>query len=293
MIGIFDSGYGGLTILNHIRQHLPQYDYLYLGDNARAPYGTRSFDVIYEYTLQAVNYLHQQGCNLIILACNTASAKALRTIQQRDINPDELRVLGVIRPTVEVVPQRTHTKHIGVLATPGTVASESYVIELLKQDPTLTITQQACPMWVPLIESGEHLGDGANYFVEKYLTELLTRDPLIDTIILGCTHYPLLQPKIEAFLSSIAHSQSPRANCQSPITNSHISVISQGEIVAHSLADYLHRHPDIAEQALSPIAHSQSPIASTTYLTTESANKFSESASLFLSEPITAHHIEL
>ena len=306
MIGIFDSGYGGLTILNHIRQHLPQYDYLYLGDNARAPYGTRSFDVIYEYTLQAVNYLHQQGCNLIILACNTASAKALRTIQQRDINPDELRVLGVIRPTVEVVPQRTRTKHIGVLATPGTVASESYVIELLKQDPTLIVTQQSCPMWVPLIESGEHLGDGANYFVEKYLTELLTRDPLIDTIILGCTHYPLLQPKIETFLSSIAHNPSPIANRPLPITNSHISVIYQGEIVAHSLADYLHRHPDIAERALSPIAHrpspiahtqspiahNPSPIASTTYLTTESAAKFSESASIFLSEPITAHHIE-
>lgn len=285
MIGIFDSGYGGLTILNHIRQHLPQYDYLYLGDNARAPYGTRSFDVIYEYTLQAVNYLHQQGCNLIILACNTASAKALRTIQQRDINPDELRVLGVIRPTVEVVPQRTRTKHIGVLATPGTVASESYVIELLKQDPTLTVTQQSCPMWVPLIEAGEHLGDGANYFVEKYLTELLTRDPLIDTIILGCTHYPLLQDKIENFLKRISQP---------------ISVVAQGGIVANSLQDYLLRHPDIAERALSPIAHrpspiahSQSPIASTTYLTTESAAKFSESASLFLSEPITAHHIEL
>ena len=188
MIGIFDSGYGGLTILNQIRKVLPEYDYLYLGDNARAPYGTRSFDVIYEYTLQAVNYLHEQGCNLIILACNTASAKALRTIQQRDINPDEVRVLGVIRPTVEVVPARTHTKHIGVLATPGTVASESYVIELLKQDPTLVVTQQACPMWVPLIEAGEHLGDGANYFVEKYLNELLERDPEIDTIILGCTH---------------------------------------------------------------------------------------------------------
>ena len=293
MIGIFDSGYGGLTILNHIRQHLPQYDYLYLGDNARAPYGTRSFDVIYEYTLQAVNYLHQQGCNLIILACNTASAKALRTIQQRDINPNELRVLGVIRPTVEVVPQRTHTKHIGVLATPGTVASESYVIELLKQDPTLTITQQACPMWVPLIESGEHLGDGANYFVEKYLTELLTRDPLIDTIILGCTHYPLLQPKIEAFLEKYEHTKLL-------IQNSKFKIISQGEIVARSLADYLHRHPDIAERALSPIAHSQSliancqsPITSTTYLTTESATKFSDSASLFLSEPIEAEHIEL
>ena len=290
MIGIFDSGYGGLTILNHIRHHLPQYDYLYLGDNARAPYGTRSFDVIYEYTLQAVNYLHQQGCNLIILACNTASAKALRTIQQRDINPNELRVLGVIRPTVEVVPQRTRTKHIGVLATPGTVASESYVIELLKQDPTLTITQQACPMWVPLIESGEHLGDGANYFVEKYLTELLTRDPLIDTIILGCTHYPLLQPKIEAFLEKYEHTKLL-------IQNSKFKIISQGEIVAHSLADYLHRHPDIAERALKNRHaledNSKFIIQNSKFLTTESATKFSESASLFLSEPITAHHIEL
>ena len=282
MIGIFDSGYGGLTILNHIRQHLPQYDYLYLGDNARAPYGTRSFDVIYEYTLQAVKYLHQQGCKLIILACNTASAKALRTIQQRDINPDELRVLGVIRPTVEVIPQRTRTKHIGVLATPGTVASESYVIELLKQDPTLTVTQQACPMWVPLIESGEHLHAGADYFVAKYLTELLTRDPLIDTIILGCTHYPLLQPKIEAFLSSYSHSQSP-------IANHHISVIAQGEIVAHSLADYLHRHPEIVERISSP-SRGRSEGG---FLTTESATKFSESASLFLAEPIQAQHIEL
>ena len=282
MIGIFDSGYGGLTILNHIRQHLPQYDYLYLGDNARAPYGTRSFDVIYEYTLQAVKYLHQQGCKLIILACNTASAKALRTIQQRDINPDELRVLGVIRPTVEVIPQSTRTKHVGVLATPGTVASESYVIELLKQDPTLTVTQQACPMWVPLIESGEHLHAGADYFVAKYLTELLTRDPLIDTIILGCTHYPLLQPKIEAFLSSYSHSQSP-------IANHHISVIAQGEIVAHSLADYLHRHPEIVERISSP-SRGRSGGG---FLTTESATKFSESASLFLAEPIQAQHIEL
>ena len=282
MIGIFDSGYGGLTILNHIRQHLPQYDYLYLGDNARAPYGTRSFDVIYEYTLQAVKYLHQQGCKLIILACNTASAKALRTIQQRDINPDELRVLGVIRPTVEVIPQRTRTKHIGVLATPGTVASESYVIELLKQDPTLTVTQQACPMWVPLIESGEHLHAGADYFVAKYLTELLTRDPLIDTIILGCTHYPLLQPKIEAFLSSYSYNQSP-------IANHHISVIAQGEIVAHSLADYLHRHPEIVERISSP-SRGRSGGG---FLTTESATKFSESASLFLAEPIQAQHIEL
>ena len=272
MIGIFDSGYGGLTILSKIRQLLPEYDYLYLGDNARAPYGTRSFDVIYDYTLQAVNYLHQQGCNLIILACNTASAKALRTIQQRNINPDKLRVLGVIRPTVEVIPERTKTKHIGVLATPGTVASESYVIELLKQDPTLVVTQQACPMWVPLIESGEHLNAGADYFVEKYLTELLTRDPLIDTIILGCTHYPLIQDKIEDFLKR---------------TNRQISVIAQGAIVANSLQDYLLRHPDIAERA------KMGGKQTITYLTTESATKFAESASIFLSEPIKAQHIEL
>ena len=277
MIGIFDSGYGGLTILNHIRQHLPQYDYLYLGDNARAPYGTRSFDVIYEYTLQAVNYLHQQGCNLIILACNTASAKALRSIQQRNINPDELRVLGVIRPTVEVIPQRTRTKHIGVLATPGTVASESYVIELLKQDPTLIVTQQACPMWVPLIESGEHLSDGADYFVEKYLTKLLTRDPLIDTIILGCTHYPLLQPKIEAFLEKYEHTKFLNQN-------SKFKIISQGEIVALSFADYLRRHPEFSQDSKGGTCR---------YLTTESANKFSGAASLFLSEPIEAQHSEL
>lgn len=274
MIGIFDSGYGGLTILNKIRQLLPEYDYLYLGDNARAPYGTRSFDVIYEYTLQAVKYLHEQGCNLIILACNTASAKALRTIQQRDINPDEVRVLGVIRPTVEVVPARTRTKHIGVLATPGTVASDSYVIELLKQDPTLVVTQQACPMWVPLIEAGEHLSEGADYFVEKYLNELLERDPEIDTIILGCTHYPLIQDKIEAYLSQ---------------TNRHISIVSQGEIVAQSLADYLHRHPEIVERISSPLKGRSGG----GFLTTESATKFADSASLFLSEPIMAEHIEL
>jgi glutamate racemase len=275
MIGIFDSGYGGLTIFNHIRQRLPQYDYLYLGDNARAPYGTRSFDVIYEYTLQAVNYLHQQGCNLIILACNTASAKALRTIQQNDINPDEVRVLGVIRPTVEVVPTRTRTNHIGVLATPGTVASESYVIELQKQQPNLAITQQACPMWVPLIESGEHLHKGADYFVEKYLTELLERDPLIDTIILGCTHYPLLQAKIEDFLA------------QQNISHQRVEVIAQGEIVAESLADYLERHADIAKRAI------LDSTGSCTFLTTESATKFSDSASLFLDRKIEAKKIEL
>ena len=280
MIGIFDSGYGGLTILNHIRQRLPQYNYLYLGDNARAPYGTRSFDVIYEYTLQAVNYLHQQGCDLIILACNTASAKALRTIQQNDINPDELRVLGVIRPTVELVPTRTRTNHIGVLATPGTVASESYVIELQKQNSKLIITQQACPMWVPLIESGEHLSEGADYFVEKYLTELLERDPKIDTIILGCTHYPLLQDKIETFLAV------------QTITEQAVSVIAQGEIVAESLADYLERHPEIKNKVLTASDRDNSE-ATCQFLTTESASKFAESASMFLDEKIQAKHIEL
>ena len=280
MIGVFDSGYGGLTILSEIRKYLPEYSYLYLGDNARAPYGTRSFDVIYEYTLQAVNYLYQQGCNLIILACNTASAKALRTIQQCDIDPNRLRVLGVIRPTAEQAPLFTQTGHIGVLATPGTVASESYVIELQKQNPNLVITQYACPMWVPLIESGEHLGEGADYFVEKYLTELLACDPLIDTIILGCTHYPLLQPKIEAFLEKYNHTKSL-------IQNSKFKIISQGEIVAKSLKDYLLRHSDIAECAKSD---GQSKVI---YLTTESASKFAESASIFLAEPIQAQHIEL
>ena len=283
MIGIFDSGYGGLTILNEIRKVLPEYNYLYLGDNARAPYGTRSFDVIYEYTLQAVNYLYQQGCNLIILACNTASAKALRTIQQRDIDPNRLRVLGVIRPTAEYVPLITQTGHIGVLATPGTVTSESYVIELQKQNPQLVVTQQACPMWVPLIESGEHMNEGANYFVEKYLTELLTQDPKIDTIILGCTHYPLLQSKVEEFLKIYK-------NTQLPVQNSKFKIISQGEIVANSLQDYLLRHPDIAERARD---NSIPLIQNSKFLTTESATKFAESASLFLAEPIQAQHIEL
>lgn len=280
MIGVFDSGYGGLTILSEIRRYLPEYNYLYLGDNARAPYGTRSFDVIYEYTLQAVNYLYQKGCNLIILACNTASAKALRTIQQCNIDPNRLRVLGVIRPTAEQAPLFTQTGHIGVLATPGTVASESYVIELQKQNPNLVITQYACPMWVPLIESGEHLGEGADFFVEKYLTELLERDPLIDTIILGCTHYPLLQPKIEAFLEKYDHTKSL-------IQNSKFKIISQGEIVAKSLQDYLLRHSDIAERA------KEDGESKVIYLTTESASKFAESASIFLAEPIQAQHIEL
>ena len=295
-IGVFDSGYGGLTILEKIRQRLPEYDYLYLGDNARAPYGTRSFEVIYEYTLQAVRWLHSQGCRLIILACNTASAKALRTIQQRDlpiINGEGLkvkgeglpvtgyglRVLGVIRPTVEYV-IGSGAKHIGVMATPGTVSSNSYVIELEKLngangDATLNggmvVTQEACPMWVPLIEAGEHMGEGADYFVDKYVRELLAKDEEMDTIILGCTHYPLLLPKIEATLEAMGRKE--------------VRVVCQGEIVAESLADYLRRHTEIA----SDLSHG----GTCTYITTEAAEKFRGSASIFLNTPIEATHIEL
>lgn len=272
MIGVFDSGYGGLTILRSIRQVLPAYDYLYLGDNARAPYGTRSFEVIYEYTLQAVRYLERQGCSLIILACNTASAKALRSIQQRDIDPERLRVLGVIRPTAEVAPLRTRSGHIGILATPGTVSSESYVMELRHQRADLVITQQACPMWVPLIEAGEHLHTGADYFVEKYIRMLLAQDPKIDTIILGCTHYPLLLPKIEKVIAGMG-----------------IDVITQGDIVAHSLEDYLRRHAEIAVRLQRSMRGEMGHVG---YLTTESAEKFRESASLFLAEPVRAQHIE-
>ena len=292
-IGVFDSGYGGLTILEKIRERLPGYDYIYLGDNARAPYGTRSFQVIYEYTLQAVRYLQAQGCRLIILACNTASAKALRTIQQHDIDPDRLRVLGVIRPTVEVVPSLTRNGHIGIVATPGTVSSESYVIELQHQmaamnekistvncqlstiNYQLSITQQSCPLWVPLIEAGEHDSDGADFFVRKYLNELLARDPLIDTIVLGCTHYPLLLPKIEAYLREL-----PITDHRSPIT-----VISQGELVANSLADYLSRHPEIERDC--------SKGGTCRYLTTEAADRFSDSARIFINQPVTAEHVSL
>lgn len=275
-IGVFDSGYGGLTILEKIRQRLPEYDYLYLGDNARAPYGTRSFEVIYEYTLQAVKWLHSQGCRLIILACNTASAKALRTIQQHDINPNKVRVLGVIRPTVEYV-IANGAKHIGIMATPGTVSSNSYVMELNKgeglkvrgEKSSLVISQVACPMWVPLIEAGEHNSDGADYFVKKYISELVQKDDQLDTIILGCTHYPLLLPKISAEVAQRL------SDCK---------VVCQGDIVAASLKDYLGRHPEIA----SDLSHG----GTCQYITTESAEKFRDSASIFLSEPITASHIE-
>ena len=278
-IGVFDSGYGGLTILEAIRRELPQYDYLYLGDNARAPYGTHSFDVIYRYTLEAVKYLFAHDCALVILACNTASAKALRTIQQKDLpeinrlrvtgyglQGKPVNVLGVIRPTVEAVPAITKTGHVGILATPATVSSESYVLELEKITPDLTISQQACPLWVPLIENNEHNTPGAKFFIEKYLYELLAKDRLIDTIVLGCTHYPLIKKQIDRYLGN------------------KITTISQGELEAKSLADYLKRHPEYREQlSLNGTCH---------YLTTENAERFSQSASHFLHSPIMANHID-
>ncbi len=274
MIGIFDSGYGGLTVFSEIRKQLPQYDYLYLGDNARAPYGTRSFEVVYHYTWQAVEYLFEHGCNLVILACNTASAKALRQIQQCNLpqvwkkdKDTNRRVLGVIRPTVEQIGNYTHTGHIGLFATVGTVASNSYPIELHHLYPDLYVTQQACPLWVPIIEANEHLNNGADWFVQKYTRQLLQADPLIDTIILACTHYPLLMDKIRRCVGDS------------------INLISQGTIVASSLQDYLKRHLEI-EQSCSKGSTQH-------YLTTESADKFMASAGIFLSEPIQAKHIEL
>ena len=268
-IGVFDSGYGGLTILEQIRRELPGYDYLYLGDNARAPYGTRSFEVVYRFTLQCVEYLFGQGCQLVILACNTASAKALRTIQQNDlaiIDPNR-RVLGVIRPTVEEVGKLTKTNHIGLLATSGTVLSDSYPLEIHKINPDIQVTSEACPMWVPLIENNEHLHEGADYFVKKNIQNLFNNDKQIDTVILGCTHYPLLYDKIAREL--------PRG----------VTIISQGEIVARSLADYLHRHPEMDEKC-SKNGHCR-------YLTTENPGKFSSSASIFLSGDIQAEHVEV
>ena len=312
-IGIFDSGYGGLTILEAIRKELPEYDYLYLGDNARAPYGTHSFDVIYRYTLQAVKYLFEQECALVILACNTASAKALRTIQQRDLpeinnqlqKSRRVNVLGVIRPTVEAVPGITKTGHVGILATPATVSSESYVLELQKMSISepgersvseavcqrsglsaeggLVVTQQACPMWVPLIEAGEHNSDGAKFFVGKYLREILSKDPQIDTLVLGCTHYPLLKEKIEGWLryhEEIEESEFPVA-----IHTEHIQIISQGTLVAESLKDYLTRHPEYREQL--------SLGGTCAYQTTENADRFAQSASLFLDSRVQAEHIDL
>ena len=268
-IGIFDSGYGGLTILNEIRKELPLYDFLYLGDNARTPYGTRSFDVVYKFTLQCVEYLFGRGCHLIILACNTASAKALRTIQQNDLPKidSSRRVLGVIRPTVEEVGKLTGTNHVGLFATSGTVQSNSYPLEIHKIYPDVRVVSEACPMWVPLIENNEFQSPGADYFVRKHTHNLMKQDDRIDTVILGCTHYPLLKEKIEKELPA------------------HVSVISQGEIVARSLAEYLRRHPEMDIKCTKN--------GTCSYLTTENPGKFSSSASVFLSEEITARHVEV
>lgn len=268
-IGIFDSGYGGLTILREIKKILPEYDYIYLGDNARTPYGTRSFDIVYEFTLQAVRRLFELGCHLVILACNTASAKALRSIQMRDLPKlDEARrVLGVIRPTVECVGNLTYTRHIGVLGTAGTIKSQSYVLEMRKLFPDIEVIGQACPMWVPLVEYNEAYGAGADYFVQKYVNALLEQDAQIDTVILGCTHYPLLLPKIKKYMPA------------------GITIVSQGELVAQSLKDYLRRHPEMDALCTRN--------ALCTYYTTESEEKFAESASTFLNRNIEVRHIDL
>jgi glutamate racemase len=268
-IGIFDSGYGGLTILHGIRQLLPEYDYLYLGDNARAPYGPRSFDVVYEFTRQAVVRLFEMGCHLVILGCNTASAKALRTIQQNDlpkIDP-ERRVLGIIRPTAEVIGDLTTSKHVGVLATEGTIKSESYDLEIHKLFPDIKVSGVACPFWVPLVEYNEADSPGADYFVKKRIDEIMRKDSDIDTIILGCTHYPLLMPKILKYLPA------------------GVRVVPQGEYVAESLKQYLERHPNIEAKC--------SKGAGVHYLTTENPNKFKEQAQIFLHEPVEVDNITL
>ena len=268
-IGVFDSGYGGLTILSKIRETLPQYDYIYLGDNARTPYGTRSFEIVYEFTLQAVNKLFEMGCHLVILACNTASAKALRTIQMNDLPhlDPQRRVLGVIRPTVECIGNITHSRHVGVLATAGTIKSESYPMEIHKLFPDIYVSGEACPMWVPLVENNEFDSPGADYFVRKHLEHILAADPEIDTLVLGCTHYPLLIEKIKAFL--------PEG----------ITLFSQGEYVAASLTDYLRRHPEMDIRLTKQ--------GNCRFLTTESAAKFSDAASVFLNHPVEVEQIRL
>lgn len=268
-IGVFDSGYGGLTILSKIREALPEYDYIYLGDNARAPYGTRSFEIVYEFTLQAVHKLFELGCHLVILACNTASAKALRNIQINDLpglDPNR-RVLGVIRPTVECIGDITQTRHVGVLATAGTIKSESYPLEIRKLFPDIEVSGEACPMWVSLVENNEARNEGADYFIQKYINNLLRKDREIDTVILGCTHYPLLLPKIRMFM---------------PDT---IRIVAQGEYVAGSLKDYLYRHPEMDRKCTRG--------GKCSFYTTEAEEKFTESASTFLNREISVQHITL
>ena len=269
-IGIFDSGYGGLTVFKEIALRLPQYDYLYLGDNARAPYGNRSFDTIYDYTLQAVNWFFEQGCPLVILACNTASAKALRTIQQKDLpnmaDPSR-RVLGVIRPTAERVGQYSKSKNVGVLGTSGTVDSGSYPIEIHKFWPEIAVFQQACPMWVPLVENNEYNSPGADYFISEKINALLAQAYEIDTILLGCTHYPLLKKNIETHLPP------------------HVTLLSQGEIVAESLADYLNRHPEME--------HRLSKTGSMAFFTTDNPIDFDQKGAAFFGQAIHSQHTKL
>lgn len=268
-IGVFDSGYGGLTILHGIRQLLPRYDYMYLGDNARAPYGSRSFDVVYEFTRQAVAKLFEMGCHLVILGCNTASAKALRTIQRQDLPvwDAERRVLGVIRPTAEVIGTLTKSRHVGLLATEGTVRSESYKLEIRKLYPDIKVTGVPCPLWVPIIENNEADSPGADYFVQKSIHQLMTLDPQIDTIILGCTHYPLLMPKISKYVGK------------------GVRIVPQGEYVAKSLKDYLHRHETIEKKCTKE--------GTCRYFTTENPEKFKESAQIFLHKQVNVAHIDL
>lgn len=268
-IGIFDSGYGGLTILKDIVNKLPQYDYLYLGDNARSPYGTRSFDTVYAYTLQCVKWFFEKGCPLVILACNTASAKALRTIQQLDlplIDPSK-RVLGVIRPTAEVIGNFSESKNVGILATKGTVSSESYPMEIAKFFPDVKVFQQACPMWVPLVENNEYESHGADFFIKKDLKEIFEKEALIDVVLLACTHYPLLREKIEEYL---------------PVG---VKLLSQGEIVANSLVDYFQRHPEMESKC--------SKKGTRVFFTTDSTEDFDEHASIFYGDKIESHHVDL
>lgn len=263
-IGVFDSGFGGLTVFKSIAEKLPQYNYIYLGDNARSPYGDHSFETVYQYTLECVEWLFAKGCPLVILACNTASAKALRNIQQLDLPkkyPNH-RVLGVIRPTAEVIGEYTKSQNVGVMGTRGTVNSNSYPIEINHFFPSVKVHQQACPMWVPIIENNEHENDGADYFVDKYIKELLTQSTEIDCVLLACTHYPLLIPKIKKYLPS------------------HINLLAQGDIVANSLADYLLRHPEIENQL------AQNSIQE--FYTSGDVNAFNQHASVFLGKSIGA-----
>jgi glutamate racemase len=268
-IGVFDSGYGGLTILKELKKQLPQYDYIYLGDNARAPYGTRSFETVYQYTLEAVKWFFDQGCELVILACNTASAKALRNIQQLDLPhlaPNK-RVLGVIRPSSEVLGTFSQTGHVGIMATAGTVQSDSYLIEMAKFFPTIAVHQQACPMWVPLIENGEYNQPGADYFVKSYLDQLFSQSKDIDTILLACTHYPLLEAKIKSYLPN------------------GVKIVSQGDIVAASLSQYLDNHPEMAAKC--------SQKGQLLFYTTDNAQTFEKQASAFFGQKIEAKHTDL